>query len=165
MRPDSSPRKELSMPASVVTVAGLLLSVAGRSAQDVKAELDKLQGTWVGVAATRFGKPIPEDVTKARLVIEGRDHTRTAPDGRKLKMQVLGADPRKSPKRIELRDHPDVPRESPLNIPLRYWCVYEIEGDTLKLCIALGSDRTFPTKIEQSNPEYVYVEWKRMMKK
>ena len=151
------------MPASVVAFAGVLLSMAARSGQEVRAELEKLQGTWVCIAARSGGKPIRADLASWRLTIEGRNYTRTSSGGRPYQMQLLSMDPWKSPKRIELRDHPDMPRESPLDIPGRYACVYEIDGDTLKQCI--GNPPKFPAKMDKDSPKYAYFEFKRMKKK
>jgi uncharacterized protein (TIGR03067 family) len=156
------PSAELIMAPSLVAIAGVMMSISIRTAHNTMAELEKLQGTWVGVALTSFGQPVRADFSSWRLVIKGADYTHSLPKS-ESRFRISRLAPRARPKGFELRDHPDV-RRGPSSPPSHFRCVYEIEGDTLRVCFA-NPDDPLPTKIEMTNPKYLCYEWKREKKK
>lgn len=108
----------------------------------VMTELEKLHGTWIAVSAEKQGNRVPEEELKRaelRLVIEGEEFTittaRAAGEGMKGKLKI---DPAKKPKSIDLTAEVAGGRISTAT------GIYELDGDTLKLCY--GKDR--PTRFE-----------------
>ena len=124
--------------------AAFLLATAGWSfatdAKDdaVKAEMDKLQGTWQLVSVETEGKAPPAEVIKTiRVVISGSKHTVHVGDQTPAKDIPFTIDPTKTPK--ETTD--TLPDGTTIQ------GIYELDGDTLKSCVAPpGKDR--PTKFE-----------------
>ena len=150
------------MPISIITAAGLFLSVAAGIGPEGKADLQKLQGTWVGVAMTIDGKPKGSGVSSWRLTIKGTELKYSWP-GDPLNHRISAMDPRPNPRRIELRD--EQYKGGATSVPGRYKCVYTIEGDTLKLCMLLDPRDKFPSKIEKDKAGYRYFEWRKIKEK
>src|SRR5262245_16098965 len=124
--------------AAAVLVLGTLLTGPGRG--DEKAELKKLEGTWLPAAATMGGQKWPDDNLKTtKLVIADGKYTVTVngqDDKGTLKLDTTG-----KPAALEIvgTDGPNKGRTIP--------AIYELSGDTLKICYALdGKER--PTAFE-----------------
>jgi uncharacterized protein (TIGR03067 family) len=120
-----------------LAAAGLLLAGADAPSDDVKKEMEKFQGTWSLTAITRDGEEVPaEELAELRLVIKG--DKRVVKAGDEVKSQsTYKLDPTKKPKAIDV-----TMSEGPLagrTLP----GIYEIEGDTQKLCLTLeeGAER------------------------
>ena len=114
-------------------------SVGADAKEDpVKAELQRLQGTWQLVTVEAEGKAPSEDLIKTiRVVISGSTHTVHVGDQVPAKDIPFTIDPSKSPK------------ESTDTLPdgTTIKGIYELDGDTLKSCVAPPSkDR--PAKFE-----------------
>jgi RNA polymerase sigma factor (sigma-70 family) len=92
-----------------------------------KKELAALQGTWIAVRIERSGKEAPAEVLKDfKVVIEGNKMTiNPASDNRTSTFKL---DPTKSPKWMD-----NTPEEGPAkgkSLP----AIYELKGDTLRMC-------------------------------
>jgi len=113
----------------------------------IKAELDKLQGTWQLVSVETDGKAPAEDlIKKIRVVITGSKHTVHVGDQSPAKDIPFTIDPSKTPK--EATD--TLPDGSTIK------SIYELDGDTLKSCVAPpGKDR--PTEFKGTGGNTVRV--------
>jgi uncharacterized protein (TIGR03067 family) len=112
---------------ALLIAATALASAADNPADAIKAEKSKLTGTWKVEGFEADGQKVPpEFVADVRLVFTAESMTRKKGDkaesgsGYKL-------DPSKSPKWIDLTGKTD---GKDVAIP----AVYELDGDTLKLC-------------------------------
>lgn len=147
----------------LIATAGLLIAVAGpltsADAPKEDAELKKLQGTWVAAKGGAFkGKEEPEeDIKKAghRLVIEGNKLSwYTALSAEPFLKGTIKLDPAQKPKVLDLsftRAGKDVVGK----------CIYELEGDTLKLCYDDEGNRPTEFKTRADAPSLKLYVFKR----
>ncbi len=122
--------------------------VAADAKDDVKKEIDKFQGTWKFVSIVAEGKEVPEDGFKdARLIIKGDKFTST--DGKETHKGTFKVDVSKQPKTIDVvfTEGPEKGNTSK--------GIYELEGDTYKVCIGL-TGKTRPTEFA-SKPDSGHV--------
>jgi uncharacterized protein (TIGR03067 family) len=117
-------------------ISGDLGAVADRpSKKDPRKEdLKKLQGTWEVVSYLSEGIG---STFKMHRTISGNQWT-THTDGQPIRYR-FEIDPTKKPKTIDI-----LPVDGPLQ-GKRLLCIYEVDGDTLKLCQA-QADKPRPTK-------------------
>jgi uncharacterized protein (TIGR03067 family) len=109
----------------LIVTAGLL--VAAANAQD-DAKKEKLVGTWDAVSVTVDGKARPEDeVKKSKMIFTG-DKITILREGRKDDEGTYKIDSTKKPKHIDLT--PTTGGEAGKTMQ----GIYELEGDTLKIC-------------------------------
>jgi uncharacterized protein (TIGR03067 family) len=106
----------------------LVLLGADASKDDaVKKDLEALQGTWTAVIVERNGQKAPQEVLKNfKVVIEG-DKMIINPDSDN-RTSTFKLDPSKKPKAMD-----NTPEQGPkkgVGLPT----IYELEGDTLKIC-------------------------------
>jgi uncharacterized protein (TIGR03067 family) len=132
------------------------LSVGADAKDDaVKADLEKLKGTWALVSAERDGKKAPEDeVKKTRITFKGDQFLFPDESGvATSKKGTIKIDPSKKPKAMDaIDDGPD--GKTSLGI-------YAIDGDDYKVCFAPpGKERPaeFGSKPGSGN---IYQVWKR----
>jgi len=128
----------MSRLTAAVIVLGTLLTSAARG--DEKAELKKLEGTWLPSAAEFGGQKWSDEQIKAiKLVMSDGKYTATV-SGQDDK-GTLKVDPNAKPATMDIvgTDGPNKGKTFP--------AIYELSGDTLKICYALeGKDR--PGKFE-----------------
>jgi uncharacterized protein (TIGR03067 family) len=104
----------------------------------VKAESDKLQGTWQLVSVETEGKaPTEELIKKIRIVITGSKLTVLVGDEAPAKDIPFTIDPSKKPKEStdKLPDGTEIKG------------IYELDGDTLKSCVA-APNKDRPTEFK-----------------
>jgi uncharacterized protein (TIGR03067 family) len=108
-----------------------LLAVAGAArADDAKKDLEKLQGTWEITEVVINGKTLPaEKVKGGQVVFKGDEMTvKEGDDDKDPRKFTVKLDPGKKPKALDTtalnRDQKGA--VSP--------AIYELDGDTLKLC-------------------------------
>jgi len=115
---------------SIVVVVALLVA-ADDPKGDVQAEMKKLEGTWRGVSFIADGKEAPGDRAKGLALTLKADGTWTLLDGKNTSDGTFTVDPGKKPKTgsfvIKSGIHKD---KTTLDI-------YDLDGDTLKLCYVL----------------------------
>jgi uncharacterized protein (TIGR03067 family) len=127
-------RKMMRRTVLLVIAAGLL--VAGDSAKEnVQKELEKFRGTWKFVSIENEGQAVPKaQYEGARLTLKGDQFTfRQGADSTHGTFKV---DPAKQPKTIDVTftDGPDKGKT--------IVGVYELKGDTYKVCLQLkGKER------------------------
>jgi uncharacterized protein (TIGR03067 family) len=107
-------------------LAGGLLLAADAPKEEVSKDLDKLQGTWVGSDGTM------------KLVIKGNKYTFTSAGDNEE--GTLKADASKKPAALDIHISKG-PQEGKTQL-----AVYQLEGDTLKICYA-EPDKERPTEL------------------
>jgi uncharacterized protein (TIGR03067 family) len=124
-----------------------LTSIAwsGAGAQDAK----QIQGTWVPLSAELGGKALPDDVRKSiKLVLKADTYVVTAgkePDEGKCKI-----DPTKTPKTL------DITGTKGPNMGKTFPCIYELNGDTLRVCYDL-SGKARPTEFKTTEGSMLFL--------
>ena len=114
--------------SSLVLMIGVLLVAADNPKDDKKAktDLDKFQGSWLGVEITYNGdQASKEGAEKVKFTIKGDKWTVEQPDGIELQ-GTLKLDEKKKPKEL------DATTDDGKTI----LGIYEVDGDKLKLCYA-----------------------------
>lgn len=121
--------------ALIMAVAAAVLVAADEPKGDAaKKEMDKFQGTWTLESLEANGQPVPEEQIKGiKLVVEGNKRTLKKGD------EVVGEstyklDPTKKPKQIEITQTKGQLEGRTVK------GIYEIDGDTQKVCLALEGD-------------------------
>jgi uncharacterized protein (TIGR03067 family) len=112
-------------------VLGLaLLLAAGAPSKDelAKKDLDAMKGSWQAVGGEEDGKPVKEeDARKFKLAVDGDKYTFSV-EGMPDEKGTLKLDPGQKPKAVDvLITTGDDKGKTQLG-------VYDVEGDTLKLC-------------------------------
>src|SRR5262245_6051015 len=140
-----------------VLVVGLLLAADDKEGA-AKKELEKLQGSWVMDALEIDGKQVPtEKLQGTTLVIKGDKYIVTVKDTKHE--TVLTLNPAKKPKEV------DMVFLDGANKDKIHRGIYELEGDTFKLCRAREPDGERPTEFATSpNTGVFVVVWKRVQK-
>jgi uncharacterized protein (TIGR03067 family) len=114
----------------LLVVAAGLLAAAPAPDRDAaaKEELKKLEGAWAAVSATVDGKEVPADeLKKIQVVVKGDTYSVLA-EGAEAAGGTLSIDPTKSPKTI------DATTTKGPNKGKSELGIYELDGDTLKMC-------------------------------
>lgn len=121
-----------------------------------KKDLDQIQGTWTMEALEVEGKLVPaEKLRGTTLVIKGDQYTTVVKD--KKHTVKIELDPAQKPKAIDMHfpDGPDLPKLSK--------GIYEIDGDTLRICRAQATGQERPRQfVTETNTGLFIVTWKRM---
>jgi RNA polymerase sigma factor (sigma-70 family) len=117
----------------LATSTGQLKKLNGaQQAQDVKKDLEALQGTWRVVEAYRAGQPAKLDAAHDRALFKG-DLQILDPGGAD-RTSRFALDPSKHPKWIDFATMPA--KGKGINVP----AIYELQGDTLRICFDNESD-------------------------
>ena len=144
-----------------LAMLGLALSLGStvelRADDDpAKAELAKFQGTWSMVSMTKNGKEIPAKGLEGR-VAEIKDNAFTDRQGTKIHGKgTMTLDPRSSPKGVDtvFTDGPIAGKTT--------LAIYEIDGDTMKSCVANPGDPRPKSFESKAGTGYMLVTYKRM---
>jgi uncharacterized protein (TIGR03067 family) len=146
--------KEILMTArAVLPGVVILLIAAAMPAQDVKKELDSLQGEWTMVSLEQKGKVAPDEAVKQyKLTIKGSQWTVVSPAGQETSM-TFKIDPSKDPKAMDLTIKLDEKEVVSLGI-------YKLQDDTLTLCRTAGKKER-PKEFKTTAEAGILVVWKR----
>ena len=140
---------------AILVLAVALCVAADKPKVDAKKELKSLQGTWVMVGLEVNGETVPEKkLAGTTLVIKKDKYTVKVKDN--SHETTIEIDPTKDPKAI------DMYFPNGTELPKLSKGVYELDGDTLKICRHQmpGEDR--PTQIGSwPNTNLFVVTWKR----
>ena len=123
-----------------------------------KKELKALQGTWKVVAATHDGDAL-DRIVGGTLVIKDNNFTVKTKGGTELKGDLMLV-PAKKPKHIDFVHQDGMLKD-------KTWeGIYELKGDTLKLCYAeADSEKARPSEFKTlKNSGLLYLELKREKK-
>jgi uncharacterized protein (TIGR03067 family) len=121
--------------------ASALLMVAADDPKDaVKKEYDKFEGTWKMESFTVDGKPTPiETFAEFRMTLKGENFTTVTAEGKTNGTYKI--DPSKSPKTI------DITFTGGQLDGLTMLGVYELDGDTYKVCLPAGGGKERPKEL------------------
>jgi uncharacterized protein (TIGR03067 family) len=112
----------------------LALASSGRcdGPKGTAGDAKEIQGTWLPETAELAGQPFPEQVTKSiRLVLaEGGKYTATVGD--RVDEGTTKLDATKKPKTLDI-----VGTKGP-NMGKTFLAIYELKGDTLRVCYDLS---------------------------
>ena len=115
----------------VLLILGFLISAAEPQKPDQsKKDLDAMQGNWRAVAVEAKGMPSGEDAIKKFKLIVKKDDYSVKVNGKDHVSAKLMLKADRKPKELDL-----VQETGPV-----YKGIYEIDGDTFKICICLSSD-------------------------
>ena len=138
-----------SLVFSILLLAGLTTVAAADKADDAK----EIQGTWLPVKAQLNGKPMKEEILKMiTLKLEGGKYEVTAEN---VDKGTYIMDPAARPRTLDITgtEGPNVGKKIP--------AIYELEGDTLRVCYNLGGG-TPPTEFRsQAGTQHFLVTYKR----
>ena len=141
--------------ALVILSAGLLAAAAPPRIDEAKRELSRMQGTWTMEALEVNGEEVPaKKLMGTTLTIKGDKYVVKVKDN--SYETTIKLDPSKDPKHI------DTYFPNGTELPKLSKGVYELDGDTLKICRhqTPGEDR--PRSFVTSAGTYVFVvTWKR----
>jgi len=134
-------------------VPALTVGTAGAQDDAAKKELKKLEGTWATVSIEAAGQKVTdEDKIKTRkLTTKGEKYTLKVGD--ETVQGTIEINPTKKPKTIAVKP------ESGTNKGKTLLGIYELDGDSLKICLALpDKDRptAFATAAENGQQLVVY---------
>jgi uncharacterized protein (TIGR03067 family) len=133
----------------------LLLPFAALQADAAKKELDKLQGTWLMAALDINGKTTPTDQFEGTtLTVKGDRYIVKVKD--KTFEMLMAIDPTKTPKTIDM-SYKEGPKQGQVHKG-----IYELEGDTFKICRGLNPEHERPIDFTtQPGTDLFVVTWKR----
>jgi uncharacterized protein (TIGR03067 family) len=142
----------------LAAVTAILFVAADTKDNEAKKELEKLQGTWYMAALEVEGQQVAEEkLQSATLTIKGDKYTVTVKDT--TYETVITLDPSKKPKAIDMV-FTDGPNKDKIHRG-----IYELDGDTFKLCRAREPDDERPTEFASQPKSGVFVvTWKRQTK-
>jgi len=131
-----------------ITLTMVLLVMQTAMSDDPK-DTDTIQGTWLASTAELGGKPFPEEVRKSiKLTIKDGKYTVTVgkiPDHGTSKL-----DPSAKPKAMDITG-----TEGP-NKGKTFQAIYELDGDTLKVCYDL-SGKGRPTEFKTAEGTQLFL--------
>ena len=130
----------------IVLAVAFLMAADTPKDEAIKKEADMLQGIWRVASAERDGMAAPEDeMKKITITIKGdkltarRTENADKPEEKVYEMSFI-LDPSQKPKWIDVT-YMDGERKSESSQG-----IYELNGDTLKICMSRGNTR--PTEFE-----------------
>ena len=138
--------------SAMLMLVALLLPAADK---DAKSDLDKLQGTWVMASLEVEGKQVAENKIKGTtLTIKGDKYIVKVKDS--AHEVTLKLDPKQKPKAVDMY-FPDGPE-----LPKLAKGIYELDGDTLRICRAQAAGGERPQQFfTDTNTGLFIVTWKR----
>jgi uncharacterized protein (TIGR03067 family) len=138
--------------ALMILAAGLFLAADDPKKDDAKKDLDALQGKWTCVSGEVGGKPTAEEDTKGvEFTVKDDTYTVKKP-GDPEEKGTIKLDPTKKPKAIDFKILEGNDKGKSQS------GVYELEGDTLKLCLALpGKERPKELSTKEGSMSFLIV--------
>jgi len=121
---------------AILSLIAVMTTFAADQPDDAKA----IQGTWLPVKAALAGKPMPEEFLK-KIVSLQLDNGKYVVTAESLDKGTYTLNPTAKPKILDVTGGtgPNVGRKIP--------AIYELEGDTLRICYNLGGS-AHPTEFK-----------------
>jgi uncharacterized protein (TIGR03067 family) len=113
----------------MLLAVGLFVVAPVAGDDDAKKDMDALQGNWVMQVGESNGEKLPEEVAKTYKRTITKDKLTITRGGEELYQGSFKIDPTKKPKSI------DVTIETGPNKGATMIGIYELDGDTLKVCM------------------------------
>jgi uncharacterized protein (TIGR03067 family) len=133
----------------LVYVSAIISALALAGGNDETGDAKALQGTWIPTKAELSGESMPEAVLKTIVLkIDGDKYEVTV--GGKLDRGTCVLDSAARPKRLTISG-----TEGP-NKEKTYPCIYELSGDTLRVCYDL-SGKAAPTEFKTAAGTQLYL--------
>jgi uncharacterized protein (TIGR03067 family) len=131
-----------------ICIATILFAAAAWS-QDAANERKLLEGAWLPTAAEMSEKGWDETTLKSmKLVIEGDKYAVTV--GKAIDKGTTKIDPSKKPKTMDIMGA-DGPNKGKT-----FLCIYELNGDTLRVCYDL-SGKARPSEFKTKKGELLFL--------
>jgi uncharacterized protein (TIGR03067 family) len=108
----------------------LVFIAANPSTPALKAEVQRLEGTWTVVAMHAKGKPLPAKGIPFRKIVFAENKKVAEKEGKGCAVFSYRLDLEKSPKTIDAAEQGDRPRKITL------YGVYQLKGETMRLCLS-----------------------------
>jgi uncharacterized protein (TIGR03067 family) len=141
---------------ALVLVAVALVTAVASPDEKGKKDMDQLQGTWACVSAQSDGKPIPEDVVKQLRLVLARDQYTTSKGDQVLFAGTFTLNADRTPKELDI-----VAGEGESKGQVAKG-IYDLDGDTLKLCYPLAAGKDRPKEFASTPGSGLQVAvWKR----
>jgi uncharacterized protein (TIGR03067 family) len=122
--------------ASIIAVAAIWPSVAARSAEEEKNDMDKLAGVWTCVSAINDGKTLPDETVKKLRLTLTEDKYKTERGEQVLFDSTYATDRGKTPKQI------DIVGTEGENKGKAAQGIYSLDGEKLTICYTMpGKER------------------------
>jgi uncharacterized protein (TIGR03067 family) len=151
----------MSQMLAAFAVASLFIVPAAYQAEDAKKELESLQGAWEITEVVNSGRIIPaEKVKGGQIVIKGDELTLSeGADDKEPRKFSIKLDPSKKPRAI---DQTTLNRgKKGMVIP----AIYELDGETLKLCSPNDDSKDRPTALKSEKGSNVVLLTLKRIKK
>lgn len=130
-------------------VLTLVLAVLQIARGEAPTDRDVMQGTWLASTAELAGKPFPDKVRQAiKLTLQEDRYTVTV--GKNPDQGTFKLDPAARPKVMDITgtEGPNKGKTIP--------AIYELDGDTLKVCYNLGG-KDHPTEFKTSEGTQLFL--------
>ena len=139
----------------VCVALGLIIGAAQPSKNDLKNDLDKLQGSWALVLFFVNGDELPADqVTTGELLVDGDEYRPRL--GANVETSTLWLDPSKSPKEIDFTYTTGFQKGKTTR------GIYKLDGDKFTICRGADAGKDRPTEFAApTNSGLLLVVWKR----
>jgi len=118
----------------LLALSGIVLGAGGSQNESLKQEVDRLQGTWAPQSSITEGvEAAKEELAVLRLIIKGNRWSYSIGGGKSVFQPEpkFTVNPKANPKTLDV-----VSVKQKGKSLLR--AIYELEGDTLKICFAVG---------------------------
>jgi uncharacterized protein (TIGR03067 family) len=138
-------------------IVSLLLVVSFLASAEEPKDVENSQGTWLPTKAELAGKDFPEEIRKTmKLVVKDDKYTVTL--GKAVDQGTLKLNPKPKIKELDI-----VGTDGP-NKGKTFLCIYELDGDTWKICYDL-SGKARPTEFKTKEGTQLFlVTYKREKK-
>jgi uncharacterized protein (TIGR03067 family) len=129
----------IAIAALVVLSAGLLIAADD---PDKKKDAEAIKGTWQIISLNADGKDLPKaEVPEDQVIFDGKTYQQKHED-QVVEEGEYVLDPDKSPKAI------DFLIKKGQEAGKKQLCVYELDGDSLKICVSQPGDDDRPKALE-----------------
>jgi uncharacterized protein (TIGR03067 family) len=121
---------------------------------DATDDRKQMDGTWLPVSAEMAGAKYPDQILKSmKLVL--KDDSYTVEVGKQTDLGTTKIDPSKSPRALDIKG-----TKGP-NEGKTFLCIYELKGDTLRVCYDLSGEKRPSEFATKANTKLFMVTYQR----